>query len=1702
MPPTIDKVSATRVRHVNTLKAILEKIITLTNQACSSTLSVYNSELELGWRNYSAAFEEHEKAIAGKEKDILETITAEYATLHGSVLKARISLGKLLAGSGANNTSFLDQTISQPGNTRAIKLPACKLPSFSGSQLGRWVEFKATCRSLLTEQVSDVLKLQHLKEALQDEARDLVAHILPGDGAFEQAMLLLKNRYENFRAITNEQLQRLYTIPKNDPNKEMASTIHQIVNTINSVRVTLTNCGVDVSTWDVILIYNTSQCLHPETLKMWEERLCGLRTNPALSVYIEFLETRITVLETTETFLVSTKSFSQVQRPLKVWKNSGNHHKAAIHYTLRVDYQCVICKRNHTATRCDELGRMPVTDRRKAIEKNNLCCNCLQSHSVSECPFNPSCKKCEGMHHTLLHLPEGGNILCTQELSQEVDNYEILSTASQAHFYHIYSKNVTILATAIVPVRWNGRSILLNALIDQGATTNLISERALRMLGLPLKLSNTVMTGIGGDPVGHVIGQTVGSIGSIHESNYNFNINALVVKRVTSVSPLKCDERKMWSHLHGLPLANPNFTRMRTLDLLLGAKAYAEIVLSNVKKGKPDEPIAQQTKLGWIVFGPAEVDEEFSSLCHALQKEHFDNNPPEDLAVLLQKFWELEEVEPTKHLTRDELAAEQIFVNSVKRGPDGKFIVDLPFKVDPQSKCLGESRQLAEKRLRSSQRRFAKNPGVKNLYDQNLAEYLTLGHMKELESHEIPKNFLPHHPVIKESSSTTKVRTVFDASAITSNGASLNDLLYIGPTIQPDLFDLLIQWRRFRYAFCGDIEKMYRQIWVNPEHALFQCILWQEPDSDQIKVYKLLTVTFGTGSASFQAIRSVDEIGIRVQDTDPELSQTIRKRFYVDDHLGTADDIEKAISLRQRITSELAKYGFNLRKWKANDVRILADLPESDMEEVVNFETTFKTLGVAWQPSTDQFRFNSTTPKQPLNWTKRNILSEIAKLYDPLGWLAPCIVRAKMLMQDLWRLSDAFNWDTPVPKHISNDWQQVYEELCLPIPIQVPRWIGLSSDMISTEIHGFCDAANRAYAASIYLVVKHRDDSTVSNLIASKTKLAPIKTISIPRLELCGAALLSKLMVRSIKSLSLSDYKQYAWCDSKIALAWIAGCPSRWTTFVANRVSQIQKTLPKEIWHHVPSEQNPADIASRGMSINQLSTNNLWWNGPNFLLDHTLWPKTNEYVAEKDIPEQNKRTIILHIAGPQENGVLKYFSDYSRLLRFTAHAMRWKNRVKNRMAPIRAHEISNSLKTWVSIVQNEAFAQDICKIRKDGQASDSNIRQLCPFLDEHGIMRMNGRVGNADMSEQKTAIILPAQHPFTLLLIRHAHEQVLHGGVQLTLRKLREQFWIVCGRNQVKKLIHNCVRCFRFRKVFMKQKMADLPAFRTEQARPFAFVGCDYAGFFQIKTSNRRNAPISKGYIALFICLTTKAIHLELVQDLTTAEFLMAFENFTARRGIPVMFYTDNGTNLTGGSKEIQRWFDQIMSQNNAVTKLFAIKNIQFKTIPARASHMAGIWERAVGSVKYHLRRVLKDTKLNSRQFDYVLKQIEACLNSRPLWAVSTESDDVEVLTPSHFSNFQAINTLPRPDISHIPLNRLDQYQHLYRLYCDFWKIWSKEYLHQFQPRPKWQKEHANAAVDQIVLVAEDNLPPSRWALGKITQVYPALMGEMTDAFT
>lgn len=1710
-----------RIRTHKMLKSATHSIFKLTDEESLSNLNIWKSDLDLKWSDYYHAYEKQEAALVATGDEYRETITQEFISNHNSYLKAKMHAAALISDHSVARESSAFVSPSDDNRIRSdFKLPPIRITPFSGNSCN-WIEFKATCNSVLTDRIPETQRLQYLKDALENEARQVVAYVLPGEGSYERAMHLLRNRYENTRTIVNSQLRIFYKIPCIErPN---ASAFRSILNTVNSLVAALNCCEVNTKTWDPIIIFHISMRFDRGTLSLWEEKMEGKREIPKLKVFLEFIEMRITVLETTEEFLSLERQEETPVRPvIKPHHNARfvsdqkrPSEKVRTFLTLKQSYQCVFCKKNHLPSRCSDIKNLSIKDCQSKIDNNNLCANCFYPHEVANCPFDPACKKCGKSHHTLLH-PEGERMFLNLAESEacakreanatdfnavESDN-EILSQISGQHFYHLSEaiEEETLLATAIVPTYHNGRSILAKLLIDQGSTANLITINACNLLNVRIARINAPMFGVGNTPVGKVVGLARVNIGSSYDKTYKLAIRAIVVRSIGDVKGFSKDHIAKWHHLHSLSsLADPSYYESHKIDLLLGGSAHADFISSGVVKGERHQPIAQQSKLGWIISGNTNVAKSCEILCRTTTFEQVDNRD-NDLNRQLKEFWELEEVAHKRFTTPDEELAEKVFKESVRRADDGKFIVDLPFKMNPID-YIGESFPLAMRCYKSLQKRLDKNPELKTQYDGCFEEYLTLGHMELVDSQTGVKCFLPHHAVIKPSSSSTKVRAVLNASAKTSTGFSLNDCLCVGPVIQPELFDLLISWRKFEFAISGDIEKMYRMMYVNANHANYQCILWQRPGSNEIAAYRLLTVTFGTSSAPFQATRGVYEIGERIKESNPQLSDMIQTSFYVDDFLKSFSTIESAKAARLLITETLDEFGFKLRKWKSNDVRILENVDDANCEASMDFDSTFKTLGIAWQSNSDMFVFKSLDKHEAKIWTKRSILSVIAKIFDPLGWLAPTIVRAKILLQEIWRLPNGSTWDSALPEYITKQWLLIFSDLTSPVPIEVPRWLKMSGRNEKLEIHAFCDASNLAYACCVYLRVIRDDHLTFCNLIAAKTKVAPVKTTTIPRLELCGATLLAKLVTRCIRAMSLDDCQIFAWCDSKIVLAWIATHPSKWVTFVANRVSEIQQSVDAGLWRHIATKQNPADIASRGSSVQELKKSTLWWHGPSFLSSSSApSPNQNVKLPIDSAPEKRKCVKIHQITAPKENRVLSWFSEYDKLLRFTCRVIRWLNKTRKHSVstiPIDAKEIENAEKRWIKLVQREHFGHEMGRlVSKSGLPKTSSLFALNPFVDDEGFLRMNGRVKNADLLQQKTSIILPANSCLVTLIIGEAHEQTaLHGGVQLTLRALRERFWILHARNQVKKLVGKCVLCFRRKTKLLTQQMAELPSFRTQQAKPFTFVGCDYAGYFEIKTSERKNAPTTKAYIALFICLTTKALHLELVCDLSTAEFIMALENFIARRGIPNVLYTDNATNFIGAEREINVLHDQMLSQENEVTRMLAHNRITFRHTPARASHMAGIWERSVGLVKYHLKRVMTNTKMTARKFDYVLKQIECCLNSRPLWAITPNSDDIEVITPSHFFNFQAINTLPRPDLTHIQMNRLSQYQYLYRLYTDFWKGWSKEYLDQLQPRSKWGNKQPNACVGQIVVISEENIPPSRWPIGKITAVYPARDG-------
>ncbi|GFU51160.1 uncharacterized protein TNCV_966511 [Trichonephila clavipes] len=470
-----------------------------------------------------------------------------------------------------------------------------------------------------------------------------------------------------------------------------------------------------------------------------------------------------------------------------------------------------------------------------------------------------------------------------------------------------------------------------------------------------------------------------------------------------------------------------------------------------------------------------------------------------------------------KILTSEEQFVEKHFQNTYACNSEGRFVVKLPFYKSNSE--LGDSKPAAISRLLAMERKFKNNPDFEKKYKEFMNEYESLGHMSLVNSRSHTfkdQNFLPHHAVIKPFSTTTKLRVDFDASLSlslsckTTNGTSLNSLLGVGPKLQRDIFEILLNFRIPRIVFTADIEKMYRQILVADEDQKYQQILWRNNSNENIRTYKLKTVTYGLASASFLATRCIKQIALDDKD-NPNLFRVLQEDIYMDDLLSGADTLNNAISICKDIAHVLRTRGFHLRKWNSNSTEFLAQFSEHSSHDArVEFykdsNESSKVLGLFWNSSNDTFGFQPSLELTP-PLTKRRILSESSKIFDLLGLLSPCTVFMKIFYQKLWLTKT--DWDSPIPQQLTEDWLKFQKAFNAINYLTVPRWAILTADN-TVELHGFADASSLAYAAAIYCRQKHNSKIKVQ-LLVSKTKVAPVKQVSIPRLELCGAHLLSKL---------------------------------------------------------------------------------------------------------------------------------------------------------------------------------------------------------------------------------------------------------------------------------------------------------------------------------------------------------------------------------------------------------------------------------------------------------------------------------------------------------------------------------------------------------------------------------------------------------------
>lgn len=1332
-------------------------------------------------------------------------------------------------------------------------------------------------------------------------------------------------------------------------------------------------------------------------------------------------------------------STSKQQSPKNFHRSSTVNYHSGNSNTLK----CIFCSFWHKSENCHKVSLMDIKQRRDLVKASNACFLCLkQGHISKHCFSGNSCTKCHTRHHTLL---------CDSSKNAPPDAVATTSTSlSSTHSPKVLLMTATVFAKGVSPL-----NVQTRVLIDGGSQRSYIRT--------------TLVDKIKANKVGSELLQ----IQSFGENFKKCNLDLVSVTLSSKVddnktsfkllstsqlcSPLEMIPNGPWLtelEERGFILAddiqNSSNVDRESIDIILGADQMWKIFTSNVFSTSYGI-VASETKFGWVLQGPIS-NSQSSSTCVATTNALF--------TVDVSKFWELETMNMTDDST-DELSSLNKFYENIERENDGRYKVPLLWKNTETN--LDSNFEIAKNRLKYLNKRLENNPNLKKEYSKVFEEYEELDIIEKVPETEIRKNesvfYLPHHAVVKENNESTKVRPVFDGSVKNKGSVSLNEVLDCGPSLLPQLIDLLLRFRYHTIPFTGDITKAFLQLSVKEIERDYLRFLWND------STYRFKRVCFGITCAPFLLNAT---IRYHLMNCSGDIAEKMSKSFYVDDLISGSSSIDECIAEIKTSSTIMKAACMNLTKWTTSSQQLAQNLHENHDIEMKCTGIT-KVLGIPWNLDTDELEiFIPDFNLKGTKLTKRIILSYTAKIFDPFGFACPIVVSLKLFIKSLWL--KGYDWDVSISNEETEEFFKMVSSFSDCQKISIPRCYCEKMDDISKPaLHVFCDASEQAYSACVYLQTTSSNGSMFSAFVISKSRLAPVKRVTLPRLELLSCHLGSKLLKIVLNALGLKNADVYCWTDSSIALSWIRSSSSRYKQFVSNRVQAIQEVIPPSCWNHCPGVHNPADQATRLTSFRKWNKST-WFYGPIWLNNVSEWPSQQNEVntnrIDEDILEMKKEDVNLSCACTTE----EIFFDISRYssLKKAVNVLVCVQRAINKFKELiygnqensedePYQEFQKAKNKLIELEQTRYFSSEIsCLVNKKSVAKDSSLKNLTlTFRD--GLLYSIGRL---DFDE---LIVLPNDSHLTKLVILDIHIRMCHSGVAATLTELRMNYWITKGRRVVRSAIRLCLICRRHDCKSYLQQEAPLSDYRLNQTRPFEITGCDFTGPFFLKNGK-------KVYILVFTCTVIRAVHLELCSSQKLDDFLLAFRRFQARFDTPKLMLSDN--------------FSTFKSAKGILKE-----NIEWKHLPEYSPHWGGMWERIIKSVKRSLKRVLGNQKVKFEVLHTVLHEIEASINKRPLTYVSDEQEDMKPLRPIDFFTGSCVeSTTETAD------QLIKGFRQRTHFLSQLWSRWKNEYLIELR---SWYKRRTIGKgipkVGDIVLVDPKSVGVknrSLWPLGRILEVH------------
>jgi len=1581
--------------------------------------------------------------------------------------------------------------------------------SFDG-EIRHWLEFwdRFQVQIHSRTRLSKITKFTFLLECLKGKAAEVIKGLAVTEANYDAAIAKLKERYDNPERLVSSYYDELGEIEFTENASEQRSnydSIQKILKNLESLKV---ETSQDILRKTIMSKFSRDTLRgalrevkrkedHSYTV---DDLIFAVDATLRIEEDIDLAHKDVVPKKkssgkaTTGCFVGGTSSsFSKVKKGVQ--SDIGPIRNS------RKRKECVYCEsKDHNSHDCPRFCTL--AKRKVVLMKKGLCFTCLKDHVKSSCMVaEPKCSGCSKTGH-VLHLCIQHMVSINEKAKQQRENKVKTATANgSGTFLQTFVCNVSSSKVA-------NTSLEIRGILDPGSKKSYISERICRLLRLKAVDSNSLVCYRFGSSEPYEIDTNDFNITLINrnesERTYTFTSSPCIsgaFRTCPSASSVKSCLPQSYNY------ADPDVfvDNQRPLDILIGGNLYNEFVdITKVRKLE-NGLLLLNSFFGWVPSG--NISEYTEGTPVLLAGSSLESSMPgnfvsdSDFADLtdLSKFWTLETIgiKPSEVDNENDKVLDQFRKTAFLK--DNKYTVCFPWKhTEPE---LPSNFRVAKARLTSMVQHSKLE--LLDACDKVFKEYLDLGIIEKAPLNSpYKKHYLPHRGIYQKN----KIRVVFDGSSKTKTTFSINELIHKGPNLQENIVKLLLNFRLHAVGITADIEKAFLQVGLNEVDRDSVRFLWvkditKPAERDNIIHLRFARVPFGINSSPYLLNIVINEH----LSSSPanEWHLLAKERFYVDNLVVSVSDTGSAINLFQSLIAKFNGISMNLRDWASNDPDFIGSLPEKLIEKK---EGLISILGIMWDREYDNFfvKLNTDCPTVP---TKRNVLKFLASIFDPLGYFSPSTLQLKVFLQDCWK--SKYDWSDRLPSHLEAEMNKIRSDLVLIPSIPVPRRVWKFDGTGEISLHVFCDASKVAYACCAYLVYLNPVTcESASTLIMSKVRTAPIKPLSMPRLELLGVLIGKRLAIFIRDALSVSLQEIIIWTDATTVLQWL-NSSSVLPQFVHNRVSEIKKEPGLQI-RYISGKQNPADIASRGESVSALRNNKLWWNGPNWITCKAIWPSVplNSEIF-KTSGSDDTATLL---GGSSDSHFLserieKKFSSWEKRVRIFELAIRFSYKLLKKVREDDSYAFddtefrSKAEEALVKEMQRKYFGKEYrVALRAKLEYLDRGLpvpeilrvkSDLDLFMGNDLLLHCGGRLQNSCLSwDTIHPILLPRSSEITRSYIRYLHLKNHHIGLTHLLSKIREKYWITKGRVLIKSILHRCVTCRRWTGgSYRLPDMPSLPRQRVRVEAAFVNVGIDYMGPVNIKTENGK----TKVYIAIFACLVTRAIHLEIARDTTAIEFLRALMRFVSIRGRPKFIITDNAGNFAFIQPLVG---EKVNITNGNIQNYCGSNDIRWKFIPQYSPWQGGAYERLIGLVKNCLRKGYSQILLDYVDLLTALYNIADIINSRPLTFVSSD-EVISALTPNHFIRLRPEESNVSVEVRNIRSTLSGR--KLRDLWCqilgvveNFWCAFESQYLTYL--REKHTRSHTSPRgsvslvpqVNDIALVKESGTPRASWKLGRI----------------